>query len=98
MQRLRKKYFDTAPFDSNAPLVFTHMDLHLRIRNIIFGDDGQLWVIDWADADWYPSWFESASMSLFSLTAILVKVDIVHSRVMSAARAIAVYTGDIILP
>jgi hypothetical protein len=66
MQRFRKEYFDTAPFDSNAPLVFTHMDLHLR--NMILGDDGQLWIIDWADAGWYPSWFESASMSLFSVT------------------------------
>ena len=66
MQRFRKKYFATAPFDSSAPLVFTHMDLHPR--NIILGDDGQLWIIDWADAGWYPSWFESASMSLFSLT------------------------------
>ncbi|KAL5500846.1 hypothetical protein ACEPAH_9233 [Sanghuangporus vaninii] len=60
MQRFRKEGLDCAPFDGNAPLVFTHMDLHPR--NIILGDDGQLWIVDWSDAGWYPSWFEATSM------------------------------------
>ncbi|KZT30045.1 hypothetical protein NEOLEDRAFT_302483 [Neolentinus lepideus HHB14362 ss-1] len=64
MQRFRKQGLGLAPFDSTVPLAFTHMDLHLR--NLILGDDRQLWVIDWAEAGWYPSWFEAASMSMYA--------------------------------
>ncbi|KAL5512345.1 hypothetical protein ACEPAG_3337 [Sanghuangporus baumii] len=64
MQRIRKEGLDSAPFDDSSPLVFTHMDLHPR--NIILGDDGQLWIVDWADAGWYPPWFEAASMICFA--------------------------------
>ncbi len=60
VQRFRGEGLGATPFDSTSPLSFTHMDLHLR--NIILGRDGQLWVIDWAEAGWYPSWFEGASM------------------------------------
>lgn len=64
MQRCRKEGLGCAPFDDSAPLVFTHMDLHPR--NVILGDDGQLWIVDWSEAGWYPSWFEAASMELFA--------------------------------
>ncbi|KAL5480203.1 hypothetical protein ACEPAI_1473 [Sanghuangporus weigelae] len=64
MQRFRKEGLDCAPFDDSSPLVFTHMDLHPR--NMILGDDGQLWIIDWTDAGWYPTWFEAASMIRFA--------------------------------
>ncbi|KAL5512350.1 hypothetical protein ACEPAG_3342 [Sanghuangporus baumii] len=64
MQRFRKEGLDCAPFDDSSPLVFTHMDIHPR--NMILGDDGQLWIIDWTDAGWYPSWFEAASMIRFT--------------------------------
>ncbi|KAL5522297.1 hypothetical protein ACEPAF_2154 [Sanghuangporus sanghuang] len=64
VQRWRKEGLDSAPFDDSGPLVFTHMDLHPR--NIILGDDGQLWIVDWTHAGWYPSWFESASMTRFA--------------------------------
>ncbi|KAL5480198.1 hypothetical protein ACEPAI_1468 [Sanghuangporus weigelae] len=64
MQKYRKEGLDSAPFDDSSPLVFTHMDLHPR--NMILGDDGQLWIIDWIDAGWYPSWFEAASMIGFA--------------------------------
>ena len=64
MQKFRKEGLDTAPFDDTAPLVFTHMDFHPR--NVILGSDGQLWVIDWTNAGWYPTWFEAASMVLFA--------------------------------
>ncbi|OCB88675.1 hypothetical protein A7U60_g4148 [Sanghuangporus baumii] len=63
MQRQWKVGLDSGPFDDSVPLVFTHMDLHPR--NLILGDDGQLWIVDWNDAGWYPSWFEAASMKLF---------------------------------
>ncbi|KAF8956279.1 kinase-like domain-containing protein, partial [Flammula alnicola] len=63
MQKYRKEGLQCSPFDDTGPLVFTHMDLHPR--NFIMGDDGQLWVIDWEDAGWYPPWFEAASMQLF---------------------------------
>ena len=38
----------------------------LHLANLILGDDGQLWVIDWGCPGWYPAWFEAASMALIS--------------------------------
>ncbi|KAL5480194.1 hypothetical protein ACEPAI_1464 [Sanghuangporus weigelae] len=64
MQRQWKVGLDSGPFDDSVPLVFTHMDLHPR--NIILGDDDQLWIVDWSDAGWYPSWFEATSMLGFA--------------------------------
>ena len=36
-------------FDNSEPLVLTHRDLNLR--NIIVGEDGLLWIVDWAGQD-----------------------------------------------
>jgi len=47
-------------FDNSEPLVLTHQDLNLR--NIIVGEDGRLWVVDWAWAGYYPPWFEYVAM------------------------------------
>ncbi|KAJ3777565.1 hypothetical protein FB446DRAFT_716820 [Lentinula raphanica] len=63
-QRFGKSELGVAQFDDTAPLVFTHFDIHMA--NAIVGDDGQLWLIDWSDAGWYPRWFESASMQKFA--------------------------------
>jgi len=49
-----------APFDDSMPLNLTHHDLHMR--NIILGDDGQLWIIDWGRAAFLPPWFEYVTM------------------------------------
>ncbi|KAF5331021.1 hypothetical protein D9619_005729 [Psilocybe cf. subviscida] len=65
MQKFRDASPDIAPFDSSAPLAFTHMDIHPL--NLIMGNDGQLWMVDWQDAGWYPQWFEGASMHLFGI-------------------------------
>ncbi|KAI6106140.1 kinase-like domain-containing protein [Pisolithus croceorrhizus] len=43
-------------FDDSEPLVLTHQDLNLR--NIILGDDGRLWIVDWGWSGYYPPWFE----------------------------------------
>ena len=43
-------------FDDSQPLVLTHQDLNPR--NFIVGDDGHLWLVDWAWAGFYPPWFE----------------------------------------
>ncbi|TFY54447.1 hypothetical protein EVJ58_g8854 [Rhodofomes roseus] len=43
-----------------SPLVLCHQDLHMR--NIIVGDDGRLWLIDWEFAGFYPPWFEYLAM------------------------------------
>ena len=51
---------DTEPFDDSRPLVFVHGDL--RMRNIIFGSDGRLWLVDWGMSGFYPPWFEYVSM------------------------------------
>ena len=50
---------DTEPFDDSRPLVFTHGDLSMR--NIIFGTDGRIWLVDWALSGFYPPWFEYVS-------------------------------------
>jgi Phosphotransferase enzyme family len=47
-------------FDNSEPLVLTHQDLNLR--NIIMGEDGRLWIVDWAWAGYYPPWFEYVAM------------------------------------
>lgn len=47
-------------FDSSMPLVLCHLDLFPS--NIILGDDGQVWFIDWEMAGFYPQWFEYAAM------------------------------------
>ena len=51
------------PFDNSGSLVFTHHDMHMR--NIILGDDGQLWVIDWDLAGYYPIFFEYCGIKVF---------------------------------
>lgn len=47
-------------FDDSQPLVLTHQDLNSR--NFIVGDDGHLWLVDWAWAGFYPPWFEFVAM------------------------------------
>ncbi|KAG6813240.1 hypothetical protein H0H92_012877 [Tricholoma furcatifolium] len=51
---------DLAPFDNSLPLVMTHQDLNER--NIILGNDNQLWIIDWQLSGFYPEWFEYSSV------------------------------------
>ena len=50
-----------ATFDNSSPLVITHNDLNPR--NIIVGEDGCIWLVDWAWSGYYPPWFEYASMA-----------------------------------
>jgi hypothetical protein len=50
---------DIKPFDDSRPLVFTHSDLSMR--NIVFGTDGRIWLVDWAMSGFYPRWFEYVS-------------------------------------
>lgn len=49
-------------FDNSGPLVLTHQDLNLR--NIVVGEGGRLWLIDWAWAGYYPPWFEYVTMEM----------------------------------
>lgn len=49
-------------FDKPQPLVFVHNDLCMR--NIILGDDGQVWIIDWGVSGFYPEFFEFTNMQL----------------------------------
>lgn len=48
-------------FDDSKPLVLTHGDIHMH--NIIVGNDGRLWVVDWGCAGFYPPWFEYIGIS-----------------------------------
>lgn len=51
----------TTPFTGRFEhLVMCHGDLHLR--NMILDRHGKLWFIDWADAGYYPAYFEIAVM------------------------------------
>ena len=50
-------------FLSNGPFVFTHHDL--APRKIILDRQGQLWLIDWDCAGFYPKFFECAGMHNF---------------------------------
>ncbi|KAH9912623.1 kinase-like domain-containing protein [Epithele typhae] len=43
-------------FDCSQPLVMTHCDLNMR--NILVGDDGRLYLLDWGYSGFYPPWFE----------------------------------------
>jgi thiamine kinase-like enzyme len=48
------------PFDDSRPLVFTHGDLSMR--NIIYGKDGRIWLVDLGMSGFYPRWFEYIAM------------------------------------
>ncbi|KAK7456420.1 hypothetical protein VKT23_010668 [Stygiomarasmius scandens] len=48
------------PYGDSHSLVFTHGDIHKL--NIILGDDGQLWLVDWGYSGFYPRWFEYQRM------------------------------------
>ncbi|KAJ3500393.1 hypothetical protein NLJ89_g9816 [Agrocybe chaxingu] len=45
-------------FSGAYELVFTHQDL--APRNFMLDKDGQLWMMDWELAGWYPAYFEYA--------------------------------------
>ncbi|RDB28228.1 hypothetical protein Hypma_001428 [Hypsizygus marmoreus] len=46
--------------DSKEPLVLTHGDI--CARNIILGDDGKVWLVDWERSGFYPPWCEAITM------------------------------------
>lgn len=50
-------------FSTTSPFVFTHHDL--APRNIILDPTGQLWLVDWDEAGFYPRYFEYAGMHNF---------------------------------
>ncbi|KPM45048.1 hypothetical protein AK830_g1431 [Neonectria ditissima] len=58
-------------FSCSRPFVFTHHDL--APRNIILDREGQLWLIDWDCAGFYPKFFEYAGMHNFIPTAAWTK-------------------------
>ncbi|KAF5382840.1 hypothetical protein D9757_007277 [Collybiopsis confluens] len=47
-------------FDDSEALVLTHQDI--IPRNIIVGEDGKLWLIDFGWSGYWPPWFEYISM------------------------------------
>lgn len=63
-QRVGRAPKDAPAFDTLGPLVMSHQDL--CPRNLLLGDDGRLWVLDWENAGFYPRWFEYAVMRYYS--------------------------------
>ena len=58
----------TGPLSRRADLAFTHHDL--APRNIILEDGtGDLWLVDWDEAGFYPKYFEYAGMRNFNVPA-----------------------------
>ena len=57
-------YDPPQPLDESVftDLVLTHNDLNMR--NILLDHDGQLWIVDWGWAGFYPTWFEYLGMRL----------------------------------
>ncbi|TFK57707.1 hypothetical protein OE88DRAFT_1615841, partial [Heliocybe sulcata] len=43
-------------FNPTEDLVLTHCDL--TARNIVVGEDGRLWLVDWGMSGFYPAWYE----------------------------------------
>ena len=43
-------------FDNSEPMVLTHCDINMR--NVLVGDDGRLYLIDYGMSGFYPPWFE----------------------------------------
>ncbi|KAF9073051.1 hypothetical protein BDP27DRAFT_1417513 [Rhodocollybia butyracea] len=57
MTKKRSDYSQpSTPLDDSQPLVLTHG--HIRLRNVIVGDDGKLWLTGWPWAAFYPPYFE----------------------------------------
>jgi hypothetical protein len=58
------------PLDKSifTPLIFTHN--HLSMCNILLDDDGQLWIVDWDCAGFYPTWFEYLGMRFAARNAL----------------------------
>lgn len=63
-KRIRKTSPDAPEMDTSWPLVLVHQDL--GPHNLILGDDGRLWVIDWGWSGFYPGWFELAGMEAYN--------------------------------
>lgn len=48
-------------YDRSAPFALIHGDINPR--NILLGDDGRLWLIDWQWSGFYPAWSEHIAMN-----------------------------------
>lgn len=67
-QAMKSAAQDPVPSTTFTPvtpntLVFTHHDL--APRNLLIDRIGQLWILDWDYAGWYPRYFEYAAMQNF---------------------------------
>ena len=63
---------DAGPFPTPSRFVFTH--LNLNPRNIILGDDGQVWLVDFGLSGFYPEWFEYTAMTQWEALGWLGKL------------------------
>jgi serine/threonine protein kinase len=57
--KLKKCPPNSPRFDTSEPLVFCHMDLFMQ--NIILKNNGEIYIIDWQTAAFYPISFEYAA-------------------------------------
>ncbi|TDL20817.1 hypothetical protein BD410DRAFT_772225 [Rickenella mellea] len=50
-------------FDGSSGYAFTHNNIGLRN---IFADDGKIYLSNWADAGFYPMWFDAVGMEMIA--------------------------------
>lgn len=67
LKRIRRKQNFPMPhlvgkMDDSEPLVLTHQDLNPR--NILVGEYGRLWLIDFGMTGFYPPWVEFVTMRI----------------------------------
>lgn len=59
-KRAKQAPQDAKGFDDSMPLVFMHQDLCMR--NILLGNDGKVYILDWEYGGFYLEWLEYACM------------------------------------
>ncbi|KAF3289604.1 hypothetical protein TWF970_003373 [Orbilia oligospora] len=81
----------TGPAALDCPLVFTHHDL--APRNMIVDPKGDLWLIDWDYAGWYPAYFDPCEGKWEKQGIAVRNIDTYSGMYGDACRAATVKAG-----
>lgn len=61
----------------NGPLILCHLDL--ADRNVIYGNDGSVCILDWSSAGFYPQSLEIAALHLNDFNGDQLVIQIIHA-------------------